>query len=336
MIGCLLWRLIEPIFSARSLAATLAVLILHFGTVGPQALETAQIGRSELVSFPTNVPDAAVKAVTISGRLYLPNGVPPFSAVVIIPSSGGEKPDREYYYAEEFAKAGIAGLVVESFLSRGVRSSVHDQSLLLSWWTENDAIGALRWLIHDGRFRPDRIGITGVSKGGGTALNTALAIRRVWTKSEDLVFAAHAPIAPFCNITHRSLATTGKPIFFMLAEHDDQTKAAPCVNLAESLRRAGQTAISIKIYEGAHHAWETLGTQPFFDPRAENYSDCHGTIEDDGTHVMTSSERVPGSQFRQYAIRTCMRLGTHCCGGTMALKSEATRDLIDFFHRSGL
>jgi dienelactone hydrolase len=121
------------------------------------------------------------------------------SVVAITPSSGGVMDHRESYYAERLADAGIAALVVDSFSSRGIKDSVHDQSVLTSWQTENDAVGALRWLSADGRFRGDKIGITGVSKGGATALNTALNIRRRWTGVGSLAFAAHVAVAPPCR-----------------------------------------------------------------------------------------------------------------------------------------
>lgn len=302
------------------------------------ALGQAAEPRVERVSFASNVPvvPREKSLPTIGAALYLPAGTPPFAAVVITPSSGGEKDEREHFYAREFARAGIAGLVVESFKSRGLVSSVRDQSLLTVWQTENDAVGALRFLVADGRFMPDRIGITGVSKGGTTALNTALVVRRRWAGVGGLAFAAHAPIAPSCTVAHRTLTTTGRPIFFMLAEHDDQTPPAPCVNLAESIRASGNSNVTVRIYEGAHHAWETLGSQPSFNPVAQNYRRCRGLIEDDGTFVSSETgEKLPGSRVQRHFVRTCMTLGAHCCGGDADLKARAAKDLIDFFKRSG-
>ena len=41
----------------------------------------------------------------------------------------------------------------------------------------------------------------------------------------------------------------------------------------------------MEVYQGAHHAWEVLGTKPYFDPRAENYAKRLAMIEDDGRSV---------------------------------------------------
>jgi len=126
-------------------------------------------------------------------------------------------------------------------------------------------------------------------------------------------------------------------MFFMLAELDDQTPAAPCVARAERLRRDGNPDVDVKVYAGAHHAWERLGDRPYFDPAAQNFARCRIFVEDDGAMVAAESgERLPrGRDALAWAERTCMTLGTHCCGGTPALKRQATDDLIAFLKRHG-
>jgi dienelactone hydrolase len=86
--------------------------------------------------------------------------------MIIVSTSGGVMDYRETYYARELARNGIAGLVVDSFGPRGVKTTVDDQSLVTSWDMENDAFGALLRLGRDARISPDRIGIMGISKGG--------------------------------------------------------------------------------------------------------------------------------------------------------------------------
>ena len=137
-------------------------------------------------------------------------------------------------------------------------------------------------------------------------------------------------------------------MFFMLAELDDQTPAAPCVEHAERLRRAGNGKIEIKVYKGAHHAWESLGRQPYFDPLAQNFMRCRIWFEDDGTIMAAGNVRLndgtstPSGGLRltresagAWVRQNCMTLGTHCCGGTPELKRQATDDLIAFLKRNG-
>lgn len=59
----------------------------------------AQDLRIERVTFPTNiVPNGrAARPVTLVATLHLPSGRPPHPAVVITPSSGGGKANRETF-----------------------------------------------------------------------------------------------------------------------------------------------------------------------------------------------------------------------------------------------
>src|SRR6476469_3270542 len=142
-----------------------------------------------------------------------------------------------------------------------------------AWAVENDAWAALAFLARDPRIDAKRIGIMGVSKGGSVSLDTALLVRRRWQGSRipaDLSFAVHVPIVPGCSARHRSLATTGAPMLFMLGADDDYTTAAPCEALAAAMREAGNARIEVVTFAGAHHGWEVLGA-PRLLAHAQNY-----------------------------------------------------------------
>ena len=64
---------------------------------------------------------------------------------------------------------------------------------------------------------PQRIGVMGVSKGGGATLNTAIAVRQRWRRGFDHLFDLHVAICPGATAQHRDPATHGRPIYFMLA-----------------------------------------------------------------------------------------------------------------------
>ncbi len=304
-------------------------------TSGPLA---GQRYTEEVFSFATRAdPDDDEPPVEVEATAYIPARVRrPMSAVIIVPSSGGVEEEREIYYALELAKVGIAAIVVDSFTARGVENSLYDQSALESSDIENDAFAALRMLAADPRFDRKRIAIMGVSKGGTVARDTALAVRRKLLGRMDLQFAAHIAIAPDCVWTNRSSATTGAPMLFLLAELDDQTPPGPCVVQARRMIAAGNAKVSWKTYIGAHHAWEELGASPHFDARIENYSKCRVWIEDDGSmHAASTGDVVPDEGWRDWARTNCMTTGATCCGGTPALKTAATRDVIEFLRRQG-
>jgi dienelactone hydrolase len=300
---------------------------------------SSQAYQIERVSFPTNVVPKTTNsaAINVPAQLYLPTKAAlPLSAVVIVPSSGGVEQVREIYYAIELVKAGMAALIVDSFTARNINNTIYDQSKLGSWNMENDAIAALRYLSLDKRIKSDRVAVLGVSKGGTVAMDTSIAVRRRWMKIEKPTFAAHVAISPDCNWTTRSNETTGAPIFFVLAEHDNQTPIGPCLTKAARIRERGNRQVRTKVFAGAHHAWEELGAKPYTDPKAENYSKCRVWIEDDGSmHDDVTGELVPEDEWHGWAKKNCMTLGTICCGGTRKLKQEAARDIIAFLRDAG-
>ena len=323
--------------AASCLKRRVALLVVPIAML--QALACEVHARAvEDVTFPTNViPNTPNdRPVQVKAKLYLPDAPKlPLAAVIISPSSGGVSANREIYYAYELAQIGIAALVIDSFGSRGLWTSVHDQGVLNPWQSGNDAVAGLRWLVADRRFDRDKIGVMGVSKGGIVAMNMAEEVRRRWMRMTDESFAAHIPISPDCTWINRSMRTTGAPIFFMLAELDDQTPASACVEHAERLRAAGNQKIEVKVYKGAHHAWESLGHGPYFDPVAQNFSRCRLWFEDDGTSVSSDGVRVPSGGEFEWVKKNCMTLGTHCCGETSALKRQSTDDLIAFLRKHG-
>ena len=319
------------------LAAAFAVTIAAGCFLSGPVLTEEEAYTIESMTFATNVvPETSNdEEVDIEAKLYIPKHARfPISAVIIAPSSSGIEDERETYYAKELVKAGMAALVIDSFTPRGLTDSVYDQSLLEAWDVENDAIAALQELVADQRFKPDRIAIMGVSKGGSVAMNTALTARRKWTGVDDVRFAAHVAISPDCTWTTRRANTTGAPMFFMLAELDEQTPVQPCLAQAARIKEAGNKRVETKVYQGAHHAWEELGPAPEYDPKAENYSQCRVWIEDDGRMFSADTgELVPEDDWHAWAKTNCMTLGTKCCGGTLERKETATRDIIAFLRK---
>lgn len=287
------------------------------------------------VTFPSNVPrQPSEPPLQVKAKLFLPdNAGAPMPAMVISPSSAGVKEQTEIYYARQLTRVGIAALVVDSFATRGLTRG--DTTVLSAWPPANDAVAAFRWLLADGRFKPDRIGVMGVSKGGVVAMNTALQVHRRWMRMEDITFAVHVPIVPNCHLINTSLRTTGAPMFFMLAELDDLTPARFCVEHAERLRAADNAKIEVKVYKGAHHNWEIISAKPGFDPKFANTSRCRVSFDDDGTAVTPDGAKLPTGGLNDWMRQNCMYFGHHCCAGTPALIKEATGDLIRFLKKHG-
>src|SRR4029078_6403040 len=68
------------------------------------------------------------KAIIVGGELRLPPASAKVPALVIHHGSGGVSESREWRYAREILKMGVATFVLDSFTPRGVTSTVTDHS----------------------------------------------------------------------------------------------------------------------------------------------------------------------------------------------------------------
>ena len=292
----------------------------------------------ESVSFDTLTFDhpAACRPARLTASLFLPQAdALPAPCMVILTSSAGVQRHREHFYAQALNEAGIAALIVDSFTGRGVRRTVADQTLVSAAQMEGDAFAALALLRADPRIDPDRIGVMGVSKGGGAALNAAIAVRQRWRNGFSHLFDLHVAICPGATAQHRDPTTHGRPMFFMLAARDDYTPASLAVEYAERMRTAGNQRIKVKVYGAAHHGWESIG--PVFDIKdAENWSCCRNYIENDGRHFVVAAGRAMSEpDYQAWARRHCVTKGARAGGGTPELKRRATTDLLAFLQAHG-
>ncbi len=117
----------------------------------------------------------------------------------------------------------------------------------------------------------------GGSHGGSTVLASMVAPKAdkdVFSHEERGSFAAAVVLYPGCAVQYgdwRVVRTSGPggplthyvgvykpvaPLLILIGENDDWTPAKPCQKLAETAQAAGYP-ISIKVYPGAHHAFDS-------------------------------------------------------------------------------
>ena len=292
----------------------------------PEEVQTVAV---EPLTFDTNFAPG-VDFVKVTANLYMPQSSKPVAAMVIISSSGGVLDFNEGYYARELSKHGIAALVVDSFTPRGIHDTIKNQLTVTSWHMENDAFAALKVLQKDKRIDPNRIGIMGISKGGIVAQNSAFLVRRALRGTGTQEFALHVPIVPDCAGQFRDARTTGKPIFYMLAELDDADPAQLCLDYVRRINIAGNSNAVAKMYKGAHHNWED--TRPLtYASDAIVGSKCTSWIDDNGDRTFISGDIfVQEKDVAAWMSKNCYTRGEHVGGGTEELKRQRTNDLLAF------
>jgi dienelactone hydrolase len=316
-----------------SVVLRLAVLAVLSGAADAREEPWVITPETPLVSrWPT--ASGQMREDRVTADLYRPRGaegrVP---AAVIINSSGGVQPHIEHHYARAFAREGMASLVVDSFVPRGVRRTGDDQSRVWQIQSDADAVAGFRWLAAQPWVDPKRIIVIGMSRGGTAALHAALEQYRGPLRATDVRFAAHVAIATGgCTSQAQDAKTTGAPVLFMLAELDDGTPAAPCLDYAQRMRSAGNPNVRVAVYPGVYHAYEATGGVGWL-PDDETGRACTGRYLLDGARNLLdrSSGRLvaAASRGRQHVLETCAERG-YTIGGDERVKAQATADLLQF------
>jgi dienelactone hydrolase len=102
-----------------------------------------------------------------------------------------------------------------------------------------------------------RIGVMGGSHGGTATLLAASARRHGFAAAVALYPGCFPKPAPY---------RVSAPLLILAGEKDDWTPAEPCRRLAETAAAAGQP-VTIKIYPGAQHAFDSAAPVRYVDTR---------------------------------------------------------------------
>lgn len=261
--------------------ATVLILLLP---AGPAMSQTKEI--LEFTSPSRNGP------VTVKAELFLPDGIAGrMPAMVIHHGSGGVTNTREYAYAREFTKMGVASIIPDSFTPRGVKATVEDQTTVSANDMIADAFGALKLAAVHPRIDPARIGITGFSKGGSVAMRTGLEVmvrRHVPPNpSGGPRFALHVPFYAGCDAIYHNMRTTGAPMLVLIGGADTYVGPERCVFAVERMRAAG-SKVDMIVYPKAQHGWDGVGKAWSY-PNGENYSKCVYVEQPDRSWVEQTS-----------------------------------------------
>jgi dienelactone hydrolase len=224
-------------------------------------------------STPATLPELLDSAtpkspVAVLGHLFLPAGNDKVPAVVFIHGSGGIYSAMLDFWPKTLNAAGIAVFSVDTFGSRGVQSTADDQSLVPFTADTADAFAALRLLATHPRIDPGRIAVMGVSRGGLTALRTA--VQRIVAAQQlpaDLHFAAHVMMyASGCAGTFRLVVKPGvfrpEPMLFVHGDADDYVPMQPCQDYATRIAAAG-TPTQFVVLPGARHKFDADDTKRY-------------------------------------------------------------------------
>ena len=236
--------------------------------------------------------------------------------------------EHHYGYMQRYREAGIATLVLHSFKSRNVSSTVGEQTSATTAMLVHDAFKALEALSNDQRIDRENIGITGWSLGGGVALFTA------WKPLKDIIspehtFAAHLPIYPPCMVKPQNLTFTPAPIHILIGEDDNWVPADACIELVEFAKKDN---LEITTYVNAHHSFDR-NQELITDENAYSFTHCRLDLTDDGM-AQTISLGIPlsNSILQKTVLAFCAERGA-TYGGNPAAREHSGQFALDFMNQ---
>jgi len=242
----------------RLIAAALLASIL----LGPAYAQTSRV---EILPFTsTTLTDSEFltggsgwQEVTVAGELRLPKGgADKFPAVILLHGSGGlggtGSPIDEW--SRELNELGIAAFAIDSFAGRGIISTLVDQTQLGRLNMVADGYRGLEVLAKHPRIDPTRIAVMGFSRGGQSALYSAMTrLYRAKGPSNGLRFAAHIAFYPDCMTVYRNdTDVTGAPIRILHGTADNYDPIAPCRDYVGRLLTAERDVKLIEFPNAPH------------------------------------------------------------------------------------
>lgn len=275
--------------------------------------------------------------IDIFGYLSIPaTSTSKVPAVVIIPGSGGYQPWQQANVADFLNQNGIATFIVDPYTGRGVTETASDQGRVSFPASIVDALSAYKLLSEHPAIDSQKIAITGFSRGGTMAIAAADEKIRRAILGNNSGYAAYAPMYPGCATQWRNPSVTGIKMMMMVGEKDDWTAPKLCIDYADRLSKAGAT-VEVRIYPGAHHAWNsTVGAQRWL-PRVQTFNDCMTLIEDDGTLLNTKTGKNSGTmnwnEWIKDLFSVCGKWGATISSDAATTKAS-NNDLLQFLNKS--
>jgi dienelactone hydrolase len=281
-------------------------------------------------------------AINVQAELRLPPGQAPatrWPAVVLVHGSGGVYPELVSFWARRFNEQGIAAMVIDVFGPRGVKSTAEDQGQVPFAADTADAFAALGMLASHPGIDPQRVAVMGFSRGGITALRSA--VRRVIEGSAPpgLRFAAH--VAAYSGGCAGALAVAPKPgvfdaapVLFVHGDADDYTYLSDCRRYADRLAAAG-TSTELVVLPGARHKFDA-DDQRRIELRWVSKTRQGCPLEFDVTTLSTrhvaTGEAVPQAQVAAQLRELCADKGATIEGDTRS-REAAAQAVLAFLNR---
>ena len=270
--------------TGRASAIGALVAVMAFGLAACQPQGTA----TPIATDETNTP--------LTSWLAKPEGDGLFPAVVLAHGCSGLERNTAHRtvwrglerHAALLNENGYVTLILDSFGPRRITDGCQTGGKYYSLQV-NDAHAALDHLASLPFVDSDRIGLVGLSLGGGTALRLALrGYTHHRTASGQETYAALVAYYPWCEAAWAF--SLDRPVLILIGADDNWTPAPRCIAL-DSL--AGKTinrpVLELKVYPNAHHSFDLPMQGPY---TVEGMPGVFHTVQGNGSARRDSQERM--------------------------------------------
>jgi len=297
------------------------------------------------VSFPSSSPFALADAgkapwrnprATAKATLYLPKGASarnPVPAVILLHGAGGVLTNREPVYGAQYARMGIAALVIHVYEARndkgwGFLERVLNitESMFLA-----DAYAGLEYLAKRPEIDGKRVALIGFSYGGMASMYAAYRQVAETYAPNGPRFAAHVSYYGPCIVRFDDSRATGAPLLMLMGAGDAITDQKRCAQVARDLRHGGTRVRSI-VYKGAFHQWDGNWRGPFTIGRSLH--PCRYWVHRDGTIRDLRTLLLMVNTFtRKITLGLCVSKDGYMIGADPAIRAKSNRDVGRFLAR---
>lgn len=288
-----------------------------------------------------DLADGGVQAMqqTSGGTLVLPEGASVTNkvpAMVILHGSGGDWSGRSVDMAIYLARNGIAGLAVDTFAARNLRSTddyIERLNKAPIYTQMADALSALQALQDHPYIDTSKIGVTGFSLGAGATLYMMFepVIENV-LGVDGPRFSAYAMFYGGCMVDFDDYRVEGSPLLIMMGDADESMSIAGCEKLRDRLRRMG-VDVELKVYADAGHGWDAPFPQRFQEG-AWSTRDCNMRWTKKNKIVETVSGYSMENAFGAFmALAQCANTDGYTLGYNAAATAASQDDLLAFLDR---
>ncbi len=219
----------------------------------PIEFETANpVNFHEAISAPQQMP-----AVGIDGQLFLPprpGKAGKLPAVIVVPGSLGVAVSH-LAHAETITGLGVAAFVIDPFGSRGITSTVANQTQYSFAASAFDVLAAARALAQVAEIDPARIGAQGHSRGGSAVLTAAMRRFADPVLKGGLPLAAVYAAYPWCGQQFLDPDVGTTRVRAIIGDRDEWCLPQQVQGYIQAIRLRGGDA-SLRIVADAQHSFD--------------------------------------------------------------------------------